>query len=372
MWRAAVAVCALVAAAAGDDFVSAGTRVQRGPDWHYGIQDGLSTGTVIDVRPWRGSPEGGGGLIALKVRWDNSEHVNVYRYNTTGDRPRDVVVVQRVAIDAAAVAVFEQESLRISHAAAAAHALAEAAKPSDVAALRRLHAATGGDAWATRDGWDTDTNPCIGQWHGVRCSRGDIIALDLLNNGLTGALPGADIAALASLQSLRLAYNGLTGPLPPALCKLRNLRFLSLEANALSGPLPPCLADLPRLEALSLHSNDFSGPIPVVLARAAARRAQAARQRVEVAGVLAAGDGETSGGGAVAPPSADDGGEGARGSATAGVVASGGLKMLHLHGNPRLTATPEELDDLRRVPSITLPVGIDRPALFQHIHNRER
>ena len=88
--------------------------------------------------------------------------------------------------------------------------------------------------------------------------------LELVNSGLTGAIPGA-WGALSQLRWLDLSENQLTGPIPPALGELGNLEELVLDNNQLTGTIPPALGQLQTLEGLYLHNNKWTGCIPVGL-----------------------------------------------------------------------------------------------------------
>ena len=85
--------------------------------------------------------------------------------------------------------------------------------------------------------------------------------LELVNNGLTGAIPVA-WGALSQLQWLDLSGNQLTGTIPPELGQLEHLGSLRLHNNQLSGGIPPELGQLEHLWELQLHDNQLSGTIP--------------------------------------------------------------------------------------------------------------
>lgn len=102
-------------------------------------------------------------------------------------------------------------------------------------ALVALYNATAGPEWITSTNWLTvnDTiSPC--DWYGVSCAAGQVTALNLAGNRLTGSLPEA-LGALSNLTSLMLDSNRLTGPVPPAVCTLaETLTSASLAYNSLS------------------------------------------------------------------------------------------------------------------------------------------
>eukprot|EP00775_Hariotina_reticulata_P003709 gene3709-3972_t len=69
-------------------------------------------------------------------------------------------------------------------------------------------------------GWSATGNPCEEDWQGVACNhRGNVIAVNVANKGLTGSLPPVPElwAGLKALKYFNLAGNSLTGPLPPAI-----------------------------------------------------------------------------------------------------------------------------------------------------------
>jgi hypothetical protein len=120
---------------------------------------------------------------------------------------------------------------------------------SECEALVALYKATAGPEWLTSTNWlmVSDTvSPC--DWYGVSCANGQVTALDLTGNRLTGSLPAA-LGALSGLTSLMLDSNRLTGPVPPALCALAETRTsASLAYNSLSVVRRTTRACLERLD----------------------------------------------------------------------------------------------------------------------------
>ena len=128
---------------------------------------------------------------------------------------------------------------------------------SDRLALDALFKSTGGADWTNKAGWMTDAE--LGDRHGVTVNaEGRVIALDLSENGLAGALP-SDILQLSALRSLDLATNELTGPIPGELGQLGALLGLFLHENQFSGPIPVELGQLGALTSLYLARNQLSG-----------------------------------------------------------------------------------------------------------------
>ena len=123
----------------------------------------------------------------------------------------------------------------------------------DRAALVELYNSTGGDNWADNTNW-LSQRP-IDQWYGVEVdSNGRVTALDLNDNGLSGAIP-TSLGDLTELSTLVLSANRLTGSIPPQLGNLPNLRVLILWGNQLTGSIPYSLAEMDKLEAISLEGN---------------------------------------------------------------------------------------------------------------------
>ena len=126
--------------------------------------------------------------------------------------------------------------------------------------LLRIYDAMGGPGWDYSWNWGTDEP--IDTWWGVTTdTAGNVVALDLPSNELTGTIP-AEIAGLENLQALSLHDNELTGPIPPELGNLTELTDLRLYDNELTGPIPPELGNLTELTDLRLYDNELTGPIP--------------------------------------------------------------------------------------------------------------
>ena len=135
-----------------------------------------------------------------------------------------------------------------------------AAEVTDRDALVALYQATDGDNWYRNDNWLTDAP--IYTWYGVTTdTRGRVVELDLLENGLSGSIP-SELGRLTGLEWLDLSDNRLSGPIPPELGNLINLDFMYLSSNQLSGEIPPELGNLASLTALFLSDNRLSGTIP--------------------------------------------------------------------------------------------------------------
>jgi len=103
---------------------------------------------------------------------------------------------------------------------------------SECDALVALYNATNGaTGWNNKLNWLLNESPC--NWLGVTCdasSPAHVISLALNANNLSGALP-AEIANLASLQTLDLGDNPLNDEIPAAITGLASLTSLTLSCG---------------------------------------------------------------------------------------------------------------------------------------------
>lgn len=98
------------------------------------------------------------------------------------------------------------------------------------AVLAALYEATSDDRWTDNTNWLSETP--LNEWYGVTTDdEGQVTALDLSSNGLTGTIPEA-LEQLDSLEFLYLSWNELTGCIPPA---LRDVSYNDLHALELSS-----------------------------------------------------------------------------------------------------------------------------------------
>ena len=128
-------------------------------------------------------------------------------------------------------------------------------------ALIALYNATNGAGWTNNSGWVTATVGTECTWYGVTCGGGQVTALILSNNQLSGVMP-TELGNLSRLFYLIMAGNQLTGSIPPELGSLPKLTNLVLASNQLSGSIPAELENLPTLNQMNLSSNQLSGSIP--------------------------------------------------------------------------------------------------------------
>ncbi|CAL5388865.1 unnamed protein product [Camellia sinensis] len=112
---------------------------------------------------------------------------------------------------------------------------------------------------------DTGYGACSGGWVGIKCLKGQVIALQLPWRGLSGRI-SEKIGQLQALRKLSLHDNALTGVIPNSLGSLPNLRGLYLFNNRISGSIPPSMSGCPVLRTLNLNNNKLTGTIPSSLA----------------------------------------------------------------------------------------------------------
>ncbi|ESQ45339.1 hypothetical protein EUTSA_v10010123mg [Eutrema salsugineum] len=109
------------------------------------------------------------------------------------------------------------------------------------------------------------TSVCSGGWAGIKCLRGQVVAIQLPWKGLGGTI-SEKIGQLQSLRKLSLHDNVIAGSVPRSLGYLRSLRGVHLFNNRLSGSVPASLGNCPLLQNLDLSNNQLSGIIPASLA----------------------------------------------------------------------------------------------------------
>lgn len=88
-----------------------------------------------------------------------------------------------------------------------------------------------------------------------------LTVLDLNVNLITGNIP-TQVYDLTNLTHLDLSDNELTGSIHSDIGDLTNLIRLDLDGNRLSGSLPSTLSNLTNLETLFLEENQLSGTFP--------------------------------------------------------------------------------------------------------------
>jgi hypothetical protein len=123
-------------------------------------------------------------------------------------------------------------------------------------ALVDLYNHTQGSSWTQT--WDLSAP--VSTWYGVTVVNDKVVAIDLVNNGLSGTLP-ASIGALSKLKTLNLHKNNLQGAIPASIGELTALKSLNLSLNQMEGLLPTALKSLSNLVYLDIYFNDFTGDL---------------------------------------------------------------------------------------------------------------
>ena len=184
----------------------------------------------------------------------------------------DIVWLAPGTAGTATVTVTASDPDGLSATQALAVTTASSAGPEgDRGALEALYDATGGADWTNSENWKTEMP--LDSWHGVTVEEesGRVTELELVDNGLVGAIPSA-LGDLGRLRTLNLARNDLSGPIPSALGDLSRLEELELFLNGLTGPIPDALQRLSNLHRLGLSGNDLTGPVPAWLGNQSALR----------------------------------------------------------------------------------------------------
>ncbi|XP_020277039.1 LOW QUALITY PROTEIN: probably inactive leucine-rich repeat receptor-like protein kinase IMK2 [Asparagus officinalis] len=108
---------------------------------------------------------------------------------------------------------------------------------------------------------DTGLGACLGAWAGIKCVRGQVIAIQLPWRYLGGRLT-EEIGQLTALRKLSLHDNLIGGQIPESIGFLPNLRGLYLFSNRFSGSIPASIGNCFALQAIDLSNNLLVGAIP--------------------------------------------------------------------------------------------------------------
>ena len=181
---------------------------------------------------------------------------------TLPDYPVDWVTSDTLVATVSKTGLVRAESsgtARITASAGSVSAMATVIIDMDRGALVALYQATSGQGWRNKELWLSD-DP-LGNWYGVETNGdGQVVALNLRRNGLSGTLP-PEIGDLAELDILDLNVNPLlSGTLPPELAKLSKLRELKVSFASLSGPIPPELGNLTNCASFGWTATASAGP----------------------------------------------------------------------------------------------------------------
>ncbi len=121
-------------------------------------------------------------------------------------------------------------------------------------ALQDLYNSTNGVNWSDKTGWLANNTPC--DWFGVTCRNGQVVYLNLSNNGLQGNIPET-IGNFSTLEYLNLDGNELVGSIPTGIGQLTVLDQLRLKDNQLTT-IPDSIGQCAALTFLDLKENKIS------------------------------------------------------------------------------------------------------------------
>ncbi|KAJ3687830.1 hypothetical protein LUZ61_016994 [Rhynchospora tenuis] len=107
-------------------------------------------------------------------------------------------------------------------------------------------------------------DPCVGDWRGIVCSGGKVVAINLPNLRLNGTI-SPSLGNLAGLIDIKLGGNNLTGQIPANLTNLKSLKFVNVSSNNLAPPVPSfpngvtlLLANNPLIDKTASPNTDSS------------------------------------------------------------------------------------------------------------------
>lgn len=120
-----------------------------------------------------------------------------------------------------------------------------------------------GESWTTKWNFNVETHTVL-TLPGVRVSGGHVFAIDLHDNGLTGAFP-MTLLSLPELQTLNLSGNSLDGNLPQAFTTIpAKLSQLNISNNQLAGNIGGFAAQMPALTTLIANGNCLEDVMPMI------------------------------------------------------------------------------------------------------------
>ncbi|KAK9740377.1 hypothetical protein RND81_03G030800 [Saponaria officinalis] len=97
---------------------------------------------------------------------------------------------------------------------------------------------------------------------GISCDdSGNVVAVDLSKNGLSGTLPFDAICSMTSLKKLAFGFNSLYGKISENISVCTKLEYLDLGNNQFSGPFPD-ISSMNQLKYLYLNLSGISGAFP--------------------------------------------------------------------------------------------------------------
>ncbi|KAG9455229.1 hypothetical protein H6P81_008133 [Aristolochia fimbriata] len=132
---------------------------------------------------------------------------------------------------------------------------------SDYQALQAIRHSFSDSRGVLRSWNDSGLTACSGGWLGIKCAKGQVIAIQLPWRGLGGRI-SEKVGQLAALRKLSLHDNYIEGVIPMSLGFLPNLRGIHLFNNRLTGQIPASLGKAPSLQTLDLSKNLLVGSLP--------------------------------------------------------------------------------------------------------------
>ena len=132
---------------------------------------------------------------------------------------------------------------------------------SELGLLKEFFDSTNGNNWKNNEGWMSSNNPCD-DWHGVECNAdGEVVAIELESNGLTGT-PSSAVFKLSNLRTLSLKDNQLAFSFE-GIAQASNLAVLKLSGTNLDSVAGVSQAS--ALTELHLTDNRIGGTFPAEL-----------------------------------------------------------------------------------------------------------
>ncbi|XP_068634392.1 probable leucine-rich repeat receptor-like protein kinase IMK3 [Aristolochia californica] len=132
---------------------------------------------------------------------------------------------------------------------------------SDYQALQAIRHSFSDPRGVLRSWNDSGLTACSGGWVGIKCVKGQVIAIQLPWRRLGGRI-SEKIGQLPALRKLSLHDNDIEGMIPTSLGFLPNLRGVHIFNNRLTGQIPPSLGNGPSLQTLDLSKNMLTGSVP--------------------------------------------------------------------------------------------------------------
>jgi hypothetical protein len=130
-------------------------------------------------------------------------------------------------------------------------------------AVETIYGASAPSSWTNSSFWMTPASECW--WFGITCDiLGQVTAIDLRMNGMTGSIPNEIILLSETLSHLDLSHNNIynEGANLEWMGKLTNLRDLFVgSCFFVYDGVPPFLANLYTMEQMDISYTLFYGPM---------------------------------------------------------------------------------------------------------------